>query len=54
MEFISETLFMEKLHIPSFSNTDANNYGQYISTLFTIWLLQNGAVKNVEIIKCSF
>ena len=44
----------EKLHIPSFSNADANHYGQYTATPFTIWLLSNGAVKNVEVTNCSF
>ena len=44
----------EKLHIPSFSNSDAEYYGQYTSTPFTIWLLSNGEVKNVEISNCSF
>ena len=44
----------EKLHIPSFSNSDAEHYGQYTATPFTIWLLSNGEVKNIEVTNCSF
>ena len=44
----------EKLHIPSFTTQSAKDYGQYTATPFSIWLLSNGSVNNVEVSNCSF